>query len=187
MNEDWKEKLTGWDTALLHMVENLTGMPCEPKNSGDGYFFEADYSLHEKEPDVLLAIWDAINGRCGERIVEMTDQPERKSFYVRLLFGDGADAPQHTAVREPDLDAGDVWCPHLREVRAVKILRKNLDQLRRFVGNGTFRGLTGQSIFQYVSPSGVVQYAEEGNYLVWLDGRFEQIDADGMEANWEPK
>lgn len=61
--------MTPYDKGLFRMVENLTEMPCEPKKSPKGYFIEADYSKH-KDPDYINALYEAIEGRAGERLKE---------------------------------------------------------------------------------------------------------------------
>lgn len=85
MKMDWHSKLTAFDVALIKMVESLTGKPCEPKNGGSHYFFEADYEKHN-DPQYILAIWDAIEGRTGKRLISMKDVPERHSLIIRLKF-----------------------------------------------------------------------------------------------------
>lgn len=85
MNDYWKTKLAPFDAELCKMVENLTGRPCEPKNGGDHYFFEADYRDHN-EPEYILAMWDAIEGRAGKRLMEIKDDAERRALYVRVKF-----------------------------------------------------------------------------------------------------
>ena len=84
----WKQKLTPFDTELAIMVESLTGKPCELKNGGDNFFFEADYENHANEPDYILAIWDAIEGRTGKRLLEIHDDPERHALFIRVKFSD---------------------------------------------------------------------------------------------------
>ena len=50
----WQIKLTAFDAELVKMVESLTGKPCEPKNGGNHFFFEADYEKHN-DPQYILA------------------------------------------------------------------------------------------------------------------------------------
>lgn len=83
--EKWQSKLTAFDAELCKMVESLTGKPCEPKNGGSHYFFEADYEKH-KQPEYILAIWDAIEGRTGKRLISMKDDPDRHALFVRVKF-----------------------------------------------------------------------------------------------------
>ena len=83
--EYWKSQLTPFDAELVKMVESLTGKPCVPKNGGNHYFFEADYEKHNT-PEYICAIWDAIEGRIGKRLISMRDDPERKTIIVRLHF-----------------------------------------------------------------------------------------------------
>ncbi len=81
----WKRKLTAFDLALCKMVESLTEKPCVPKNGGTHFFFEADYEKHNN-PQYILAIWDAIEGRTGKRLISMKDSPDRHSIFVRVNF-----------------------------------------------------------------------------------------------------
>ena len=95
----WKSKLTAFDAELCKMVESLTGLPCEPKNGGDSYFIECDYRNHN-EPQWILALWDAIEGRVGNRLLEIKDDPERTCLMVHVKFyagrcKDAAFIPKH--------------------------------------------------------------------------------------------
>lgn len=86
--EYWQHKLKPFDAELCKMVESLTGEPCEPKNGGDHYFIECNYRKHN-DPQYILAIWDAIEGRAGSRLIEIKDDPERTSLMVRIRFYSG--------------------------------------------------------------------------------------------------
>lgn len=89
----WKRKLTPFDYGLCSMVAAITEMDCEPKNGGDHFFIEADYRKHN-DPQFILALRDAIEGRTGERLLELHDDPERTCLWARVRFdaGDGKDA-----------------------------------------------------------------------------------------------
>lgn len=84
-NDFWKAKLTPFDAKLVVMIESLTGKPCEPKNGGNHYFIVVDYSDHN-DPDYIAAIWDAIEGRVGSRLISMKDQPEFERIIARIGF-----------------------------------------------------------------------------------------------------
>lgn len=92
MNEYWKTKLNAFDAELCKMVESLTDKPCEPKNGGNHYFIEADYEKHN-DPQYILAIWDAIEGRTGERLISIKDDAERHALLVRIKFH-GQECPE---------------------------------------------------------------------------------------------
>lgn len=81
----WKNKLTAFDAQLCKMVESLTDVECEPKNGGDHYFIECSYREHNT-PEFILAMWDAIEGRAGKRLLELKDEPERKCLFARISF-----------------------------------------------------------------------------------------------------
>lgn len=82
---DWKEKLVSLDWELFKMVVSLTGKKCVPLNGVDHYFFEADYEKHNN-PEFILALWDAIEGRLGERLAGIDDDPERHVLIVTVYF-----------------------------------------------------------------------------------------------------
>lgn len=81
----FQTKLTAFDAQLCKMVESLTEMECEPKNGGDHYFIECNYQKHN-DPQFILALWDAIEGRAGDRLMEIKDDPERTALLVRIRF-----------------------------------------------------------------------------------------------------
>lgn len=81
----WKTKLTPFDAELCRMVEDLTGCECKPLNGGNHYFFEADYKNHNT-PEYICAIWDAICGRVGNRLISIKDNAERHALLVRVKF-----------------------------------------------------------------------------------------------------
>ena len=86
--EYWKAKLNAFDAQLCKMVESLTEMECEPKNGGDHYFIEPSYKNHN-DPEFIMALLDAIEGRAGERLMEIKDMPERQCLWVRIRFYSG--------------------------------------------------------------------------------------------------
>lgn len=82
----WHKKLTPYDAELCRMVESLTGVETEPRLGGkDEYFIVVDYSAHP-QPDWINAVLEAIQGRVGERFIEMTDEPEASRCIVHIRF-----------------------------------------------------------------------------------------------------
>ena len=65
MMEYWQTKLTAFDAELCKMVESLTEKPCEPKNGGTHYFFEANYEKHN-QPEYILANLGCNRGPDGK-------------------------------------------------------------------------------------------------------------------------
>lgn len=92
--EHWQTKLTPFDAQLCDMVESLSGEPCEPKSGGDHYFIECSYK-HDSDPQHIFAMWDAIEGRAGKRLMEIKDDPERMCLLVRIKFYD--ERPEESA------------------------------------------------------------------------------------------
>ena len=103
MKDYWKRKLTTFDLQLCSMLGSLTGAPCEPKNGGDHYFLEADYS-RDADPDRILAIWDAVEGRLGDRLMSISDDPDRRAMMIRVRFREGSCREEDFVPRKEEVD-----------------------------------------------------------------------------------
>lgn len=191
MNEEWKNKLSPWDWEMLKMVESITGKPCEPKNGGDHFFFEANYEKHKDKPEYLLALWDAIEGRGGKRIIGMDDDAERNVFIVTVLFSNerypalircDRDETEHPEAGTPYYSIVD----DANEILAVQVERGNDAQLLAFIGNGQMLIGEDKIAFQFLNASGSV-YADapEHSYIVYRGpGRFEIIEQEKFEKEY---
>lgn len=189
MTHEWKSRLTPFDYECLMMVDSLTGVETEPKNGGDHYFFEADYRKYDS-PEVLGGIWQAIEGRFGDRILEMWDDPERKAFFVRVKF---AEFKTKLFTKEPD-------CPKLylgeraiyreggevREIRAMQVRRNKINELLNFVGNGEYEQNEDRlDSFHWLNFGTVYGHAEEGDWLVYVGfDRFIKVDKNTFENEY---
>ena len=168
----WKEKLTHYDSELCMMVESLTGKPCEPKNGGDeGYFITVDYSAHNS-PEYVSAIMDAVLGRIGDRLINLKDNADAQNFLVQVKYSTDKypgiiRATQHKA---PDINAGSQYIVRNSEIVAIEVLRTNVGQLVRFVGNGEMeieKRPDGNAVFHFLNAAGGVwQHAPEFSYIV---------------------
>lgn len=87
MKKHWQNKLTAFDAQLCKMVESLTQFPCEPKFGGDHYFIEVDYG--NRDPQFVSAVWLAIEGRAGDRLRDIKDDPDRHCLIAQIKFYDG--------------------------------------------------------------------------------------------------
>ena len=187
----WQEKLCPFDWELCRMVESLTGEKCEPKNGGEHYFFEANYKNHH-DPDYINAIWKAIEGRAGVRLIGIEDLPDRETLYVRVKF---AGFPAESAVYETmqaHAEFGVLYCKKMGEVRALQVERGNVDQLIQFVGNGEMeieRKPGGKATFHFRNASGSVYcHVDEHDYIVFVrDGLYNAVKKAEFEKEYEPK
>ena len=189
----WKEKLNPFDMELCMMVESLTGMPCEPKNGGDGYFIMANYSKHN-EPDYINAVWNAIEGRAGKRLLEINDMPDQQCIYVRIAFSDSKYPSLFTKVEntKSDPNFGNLYCRQLQEIRALQVTRNNVDALMAFVGNGELeipKTINATAVFHFLNAGGsVYNHAPEHSYIVYVkDGLFEVVPKEKFESEYERK
>ncbi len=188
--EFWERALTPFDTELFIMVESLTGKPCKPRYSGgNAYFFEADYENHN-EPNYILAMWDAIEGRTGERLLEIKDDAERHALFVRVKFSEQKYPGVIRASRDcsPQESYGKTYCHKLVEIRAVQVERDNAENVLRFVGNGEWEiPDDGQATFHFLNAAGsVFAHAPEHSYIVYAGPeRFEIVDKETFEKEYE--
>lgn len=188
-NEFWRTKLTPFDTELAIMVESLTGKPCELKNGDNEYFFEADYENHN-DPNYILAMWDAIEGRTGERLLEIKDDAERHALFVRVKFSEQKYPGVIRASRDcsPQESYGKTYCHKLVEIRAVQVERDNAENVLRFVGNGEWEiPDDGPATFHFLNAAGsVYAHAPEHSYIVHAGPeRFEIVDKETFEKEYE--
>ena len=191
MSEIWKNKLTEFDYGLCKMVKAITEKECEPQNGGDHYFIEADYS-NRTDPRFVLAVWDAICGRAGNRLVSIEDDPERKTLNVKIKFDADKDRDfiTHDMVEQSDRFA-DTYCKQMGEVKALQVTRANGNRLIEFVGNGTLvieRKPGGMAWFEFLNAESVYCKAMEWDYIVYVSpGRFKVVARKEFEKEFEPK
>ncbi len=187
----WKQWLTPFDVELFVMVESLTERRCEPGLDHDGYFFEADYELHN-DPQYILAIWDAIDGRLGKRLISIKDDPERHCLFVRVKFENRT----YPAVMryehdfEPDLSVAQLYKRNNVEYRAMLVDRNNAEELLRFVGCGEMEiPKDGKAMLHLRNVGGMVfMHAPENTYVVHIaDGHFTIIPKDVFEKEYARK
>lgn len=188
---DWKTRLVSWDDELFRMVESLTEKKCEPLNGGDHYFFEADYEKHNT-PEFILALWDAIEGRLGERLAGIDDDPERHVLIVTAYFpkvqNAGKCLESHTP---PEPAAGNPYYAKIDDynnILAVQVEPRNTEQLLEFVGDGKIRidAKTGEMTMEFRNACGSVFVdAKQHDYIVYREpGRFEVVPRETFERNF---
>ena len=191
---DWKCQLTPFDSELALMVESLTGKPCELKNGGDCYFFTVNYIDHADDPDYLAAVCRAIEGRTGDRLLKIEDDPDQHKFMVYVKFSEVSypDVMRLPQDRKPSLALGQAYCHKRAEIRAVQVTRGNAELLLHFVGNGEMeieKRPDGKATFHFRNAGGsVYAHAPEFSYIVYVGPeRFEIVDKDTFESEYEKR
>ncbi len=188
--EYWKTKLVPFDAELFRMVESLTQMPCKPKNGGDHYFIEVDYSKHN-EPEYISAIWDAIEGRMGERLFAIKDDAERHCILARIHFSEEKlpgfiYAPN---VKDERPEVGDTFYRTIGRVKALQVTKDNAARLIVFVGNGEMEvpKEDGPAIFHFLNAGlSVWAHAMEGMFIVHKGpGLFEVLTGQQFRREYE--
>ena len=192
MKKDWKSKLTPFDTELAIMVESVTGKPCELKNGGTHFYFHVDYENHIGDPDYLLAVWDAIEGRIGKRCISMKDDAENHVFIVRVKFSE-VQYPGMVRLnkdRRGDASAGDLYttkADEYNDILALKVTRGNAERLLQFVGNGEMEMPDGEPcVFHFLNAGGsVYAHAPENSFVVYISPeRFEIVEQEKFERDY---
>lgn len=191
-NEKWKEKLTPYDAELFAMVESLTGEPCIPHCGGGFYYIEANYKAHP-DPQYILAMWDAICGRLGDRLITIWDDPNKQCLIARIRFS----KEKYPAIygtqkkKKPNYYSGIVYHPIKAKDGWCNALCVSLDYLERlieFVGGGEMETSDAGTIFHFLNyPSRVFVHAREGDYIVNRENTsgFVVMSAEEFAATYE--
>lgn len=173
----WTDKLVPFDYETALMVENLTEKPCDILNGGSHYFFTADYSQHT-DPDYVNAIINAIDGRLGKRIIDITDDADQKKIIVKVHFSQ-ENLPQIFQFEdsEPLLEAGTKYCKEVVWALQVHGTVEIAKRLAAFCGGGSMEiPKEGDAIFYFVDKiSGVWKCAKEGEYIIHIPNKPYQI------------
>lgn len=183
-------KLTPFDAELARMVSSLTERECEPLVIDDCYTLIVDYSDH-LDADYISAIFRAIEGRAGDRLMKIEDEPElhRAKVYIKLEDNNLPDVVM--GVHDDGItDYGVTFCRRLGECKALQVRRDNGKRLIRFVGNGDLElPEDGLAVFTFRNAfGGVYCRAFEGDYIQFVrDGLYAVIPCENFEALWEPK
>ena len=162
-------RLTPWDGELCMMVESLTGKPCKPKNGGTHYFIEVDYSLHD-EPEYINAIYEAIAGRIGERLIKITDDPDAKRLIARIKFHPTSYPKLFTGNDSgiAYIYRGFPYTDGKDEVWALQVTWDNCERLFDFVGGGEMEvAEDGKISFHFLNAyKSVYAHVMENFYIV---------------------
>lgn len=186
-------KLTPFDAELARMVSSLTGRECRPlvSDNGESYTIIVDYSYH-KDPDYIGAIFRAIEGRVGDRLIGIRDESDLHRALADIKMSDN-NLPELTEMREvipASIESGVTYCRKLAECKAVQVRRDNAKQLILFVGNGEMEAPEdGPVSFTFRNAfGGVYCTAQEGDYIQFVrDGLYAVISKDDFERLWELK
>lgn len=182
-------RLTPFDAECLRMVESLTGRETVPEPNEGGYSFEVYYE--GRDPDWAAAVLAAIEGRYGERLIRMEDEPEqgRCRIFVRASVEALPDLYEMTREWEPRPDQGHQYesVDRTERVYAIQFLLKDAERVLKFIGNGQIEAKDGAAVLHFRNTAGeVYATAQEGQYIVHLaDTRFLVEDAEQFEAQWQ--
>lgn len=185
-----KSKLTPFDVETFLMIESITGVEPEVVQSKVSYKISVcTYNLSDEK---ITAIKNAVSGRLGKRLYNTESGINKIVFSVE--FQENAEkfpTEIRTDLGTPDNNAGKVFCRRLLEVRALPVMRDNLEKLLMFTGGGTMqipRTPGGLAVYSFPTENGIMLDVPEGNYIVLTpDGKFGKMDMQTFMANFEEK
>jgi len=187
---DWKQRLVPFDYECIRMVESLTEIPTEIKFGGSYYFFEADYSQHP-EPDYVNAVFTAIEGRYGKRLIKIEDDADRKKLIVEVKFSQEKLPQIYTFPKtEPVREAADKY--HTQTVWAMEVVGtiECARRLAHYTGGGNMEiPEEGPAKYYFVDDvSGVWKVAMEGEFIVKEETKpYRVITKAEFEKLWSKK
>ena len=158
------------------------------RNGGDGYCFEANYEAHQ-EPEYIAAMIEAIEGRTGQRLIELKDDPDRKRLIVHVSFStESLPCLERKDVGQPSPADGRYYIDEYGYViSALQVKRNNPHQLMKFVGNVELEvPKDGPAVFHFLNANGsVFAHAREGQYIIFQRYvHFSVMDAEMFEAEY---
>lgn len=165
--------------SVRTMISSVTGSYCTIDESYDKSITRlvADYSCIE-DKDVIAALWASIEGRLGDKLVDITDHPDEQMLVVRIKADNIS-------------EEGDLYARKLKEVRALKVTKDNLARLKAFVGNGEMMDDGDRVCFEFHNgrKQRIRLTAYEGDYIVRNEEKdsYEVWTAYSFVRNYERK
>lgn len=186
----YEDKLSPFDWEVARMVESLTEEKTRPIPEEYNYLIIVNYFKHP-EPLYIDAVIKAIEGRVGNRLLDVVDCADKGYIRVRIRYGERT--PKYYGEyksEEARPEVGKVYCPRLRECRALQVREENVRALIKFVGGGEYEKEAGKpGVFHFRNAAGsVLQHARDGEYIVYQrPGLYLVMCAGAFLAEYEEK
>lgn len=190
-----ESRLTPFDAETILMIKSVTGH--EPEITEKAESFEMKMYVDDKDEYIVKAAIDAVIGRYGKRVRAVEHIGEQiflrgATFLVEYEKG-AENMPNEIRadLKEPNENAGYLYCRRLLEVRAVPVSRDNIERLIDFTGGGTMkipRKLGGIGLYSFITENGVIMSVPEKWAVVrFPDGRFGKMDYKTFVEEFEEK
>jgi NTP pyrophosphatase (non-canonical NTP hydrolase) len=190
-----ESRLTPFDAETILMIKSVTGH--EPEITEKAEFFEMKMYVDDKDEYIVKAAIDAVAGRYGMRVRAV--EHIREQIFLRgatflVEYEKGAENMPNEIradLKEPNDNAGYLYCRRLLEVRAVPVSRDNIERLIDFTGGGTMEiprkpGEIG--LYSFITENGVIMSVPERWVVVrFPDGRFGKMDYKTFVEEFEEK
>lgn len=185
-----ESKLTPFDAETFLMIKSITG--AEPEVVQNKVSYKISVCTYNMSDEKITAIKKAVSGRLGKRLYNTESGINKIVFSVE--FEENAEnmpTEVRTDLAQPKENAGDIYCRRLLEVRALPVMRDNLEKLLMFTGGGTMqipRTPGGLAVYSFPTENGVMLDVPEGNFILLTpDGKFSKMDMQTFMANFEEK
>lgn len=190
-----ESRLTPFDAETILMIKSVTGH--EPEITEKAELFEMKMYVDDKDEYIVQAAIDAVIGRYGMRVRAV--EHIREQIFLRgatflVEYEKGAENMPNEIradLKEPNGNAGYLYCRGLLEVRAVPVSRENWERLNEFTGGGTMtipRKPGGVAIYSFPNERGVLFDVPENWVVVrFPGGTFGKMDYKTFIANFEEK
>lgn len=169
--------LTPYDWDLVGMIENLIKEKCSVAVDNKNNRFEIYWKLPretENYDQTHKAITGAIKGRVGDRYM-VTNKAPLNVTYIKFDTKVWETEEIRFEIKKPDDIMGD---DYIRKVKAIVFNPVYPDLIADFVGGGNFIKSNSETIpsrFEFLNESGLLTTVNEGDYVVFQDGKFEVI------------
>lgn len=190
------KELTPFDYETFEMIQHLTGYYplIEVDKNKDSFTIVVDYS-DRPEPDFVDGLINAIRGRLGNRLQEVSDHADLEKFFVSCAY-EKQDLPRVVGLPigeqgTPQPAFGKTYCRKLEEVQAVQVERTKANELIMFCGGGQLlieKKISGKCTFSFLN-NGVFVDVVEHDYIVKRTDKehFEIWGKTQFEKEFEPK
>lgn len=182
-----KGTLNPFDLDLIAMIESVLKVKVSVFLE-EGYIrFEA--SALGASTNELAALENAVKGRTGERFIDF----EIDEMTIKIRFeSDPEQWP--TQLRydliEPVVNSAELYARKLKEVRAIRFTRADIDQVVLFTGGGTITipiALEAPATYEFPTENGVLMNVVEGQYILLDNGHYTVMSARDFKIDFEEK
>lgn len=178
------KNLNPFDIDMMFMIEDVTGNKCKiDKLTG----MDKDIVLIRFRGQLSEALKNAIIGRLGDRYLNIISI----GLDNELSFVDSDENyPKEirTEFKEPNLSVGKIFIPAYLEIKAIQLLKTNIDLVLEFTGGGIIITDDNTLKYSFISQYGTFIDVLENQYIICNpDGNFKIMGKREFDIHFELK